>query len=450
MTNQSLVLVLLISAILAAGCGSSGGHSKPTQRLGAGDFAPGGGSSGRARGTTTVPNPPAYADASSTSVVDLNAAGRDPNQSPRQPVGVTTLSAASGGISDVTGAAGAPVVGAELPARTGDPVLVDAKVGEVNGKPVYVSTFFDVGSPTLEPLGPRLAALAKTKPRTEWIAQARREIDERLNLVVQDELFRAEALASLSPEQKQGLFAFVQNLQEDLRRKGGGSREAMKRELEEREGVTADEWSRKKEQQVLVQYQLQQKVLRRINVSWRDISLAYNGRLYNQYHHPPRYRFWLITIPEDAADDRTAIESALAEGRPFPEVAASKVNRFKNDRGGLEIRELKEKETLEDAAFFPNAQLNAAAKALQPGASSDAIKVGSSLAWVHLEAIVTPPDLYNAQLEIEGVLRDQRVREAVGKYIERLAGRASVTSLPEMRAKLLQVAMERYLTPAAP
>lgn len=449
-TGTSVGLVLLIGGI--AGCSGGTARPAPTTRLNAADFG-----NMQSHPIAAVPSPAgqAAADTPRTTggVLDLNAPGRTTSPpaggQATAPTRVETTGpiGASEGITDATARPGPPTLGDGDPLPVGDRVLVDAKIGDVNGKPIYASTFFDVGTPSQEPLGARLAAYGRQMAPREWAAKAREEIDLRLNLYIRDELLRAEALSTLAPERKQGLFAYVNQLQQDLRRETGGSREALKRHLEETEGISADEWTRKREQTLLVEYEIQQKILRGINISWRDIEQAYNGRFYDHYHHPPRYQLYLVTIPASATEDRAQFEQGLAGGRPFSELAGSTLNRYKNDRGGLETREVPG--DLSVTSFFPNPDLDAAAKALKIGETTAAVPMGDMVAWVHLAGIDRPTGLYDAQLDIEQTLRQQRVNEALMRYLNRLRGKANVTSIPEMRARLYEIAIARY-APRAP
>lgn len=418
-----------VVAGLVAGCGSERYRSNPRQLVTAGDFY----------------DASRVAEPGAPGAVDVNAPGR------AEPPAVITQTpeAASEGITDVVAAPSAPAVANAIGQPVGSPVLVDAKIGDVNGQPIFASTFFDVGAPTLEALGPGLAAKARQMPRDQWNGYAQQQIAERLDSFIRDELLRAEALSSLTPEQKQGFFAFIQNIQEDMRRESGGSREAMKRQIEEREGITADQWTSKREQRELITFQIAQKILKRVNVSWREIAQAYNGRFRDRFQHPPRFKYRLVTIPADAAADQARFAEELAKGRPFPELAADRtLNRYSPATGGLEEREV----TGEVAAaeLFPDPALNAAAKELEETRWAGPLPVGSSMAWVYLEEVERSRELYEAQREIENSLREQRFQEALGKYVQRLRGRASVTSIPEMRARLFQIAQERYQPAARP
>ncbi|MDX2132455.1 MAG: peptidylprolyl isomerase [Planctomycetota bacterium] len=434
---------------LLAGCsGGSAARPAPTVSLSAADFAAAPGAAPAPAAPSTTEQPARIADARPIAAAPLDINGTGDLTGDRPVAGASGAAAAPDAGAPFVGVAGAPdLSGADVP-PAGAAVLVDAKIGDVNGNPIYASTFFDVGSATLEPLGPRLASEARRRGPQDWLVFARDEINLRLDLLVRDELLRGEALASIDPQRRQNLFAFVRSLQEQERRVAGGSTEALSREIQEREGLSLDQWARRQEQEQLIRMHVYEKIQRRINISWRDIDQAYNGRFADIYQHPPRYRFFLINVPASAAEDRASVETALASGQEFEELAALPVNRFRNGRGGLEVRELTGE--LANASFFPSPVLNDAAKTMSPGDTRGPLDLGGVLAWIHLDAVELPPGLYEAQLDVESRLQVQRFNELTARYLEKLIGRSSMTSIVEMRARLLGIAVERYKPEAAP
>lgn len=396
------------------------------------------------------PAPVAPAPGESPRPLDLNRPG-----AAALPAGVDVIgpATASAGVGPTQGVPGAPVLGAGDQARVGPAQFVDARVGDINGKPIFASQFFDTGSARIEPLSGQLTANARLVRERKmdvdtWRSEAARQIATTLKGLVQDELFRAEAIASLTPQQKQGLFAFLQELQDNLRRESGGSREAARRRIEEQQdGLTPEEYVRQQEQILLVGEQLRTKVARRVNVTWRDITQAYNGRFYDTYHPPQQYRFRLILVPADDAAAKAQVESALAGGTPFAEVAALPLNGSRAAKGGLETRAITGE--AKDIRFFPDPTLDAAAHGLSPGETVGPLTLGRQLAWINFDSIENnAKTLYDAQLEIYSKLYSERLEREQNKYYLRLLSHASVTSLVEMQNRLLAIAEERYLRPA--
>ncbi len=365
-----------------------------------------------------------------------------------QGVAITTPSAASEGLEPLVAIPGAPTASADDHTPMAREFL-DAKVGDINGKPVFAAAF-------LEELGPRLSARAReltarrspTEARSAWRRDAVNAIGEKLEGLLRDELLRAEALASLTPEQRQGLRAFMDNLRGDVLSRYRGSRAEANQQLLGTQGMTLDEYLRQQEQATLIQYQVQNQIRRRVHVSWRDIVREYERRP-ELFRTPPRAVFRLIQV--DAADEeaRSAVERALAEGRSFAEIASGSFNRHKPAEGGLESRTLQGE--FERGEYFGQAALNDAARSLTPGGTAGPVRAGAALFWVHLESIesghVRP--LYDMQLAIEDALKSERTSRRFAAYINRLRERASFTDFDTMLSRLVQIAEARYFEPAS-
>lgn len=375
--------------------------------------------------------------------------------------GITDVNARAGGYNGTPGPAAAPTGGTntttnptmsagERPQQliaVSDPVFVDAKIGDVNGRPVYAARF-------LESMGPRLNAKAvelfKAKPqaqaRREWMEFAAREIDRELRTFIEDELLRAEALASFTPAQKQGFLAFMETLAAQRASESGGSRIKAEAALQESQGRTFDDWLREEEQRQLIRYQLSRKIASRVNVSWKDIQQGYE-RFADSFNRPSLARFRLVMIPAAKAEDVAALTQGLAEGRPFADLAASPLNTFARDRGGLQEREFRGEQSA--ASFFGN-NLNDAARTLRPGEVAGPIDVGDNKAWLQLETLEDrTTTLYDAQLMLDNMLREQRSAFERARYIERLKTKATVTDTRDMGVRLLEIAIQRYADPAA-
>src|SRR5262249_55095279 len=123
---------------------------------------------------------------------------------------------------NVSASVGAPVL-AEAPAPAAAPaMLIAAKVGELNGRPVRADEVINgVGSDVRATALARKFTLAqwtfvrgsepdpsqadKEISRAQWLAYAQQKIGFELAQRLRDQLLAEEARASLKPEQKQGL-----------------------------------------------------------------------------------------------------------------------------------------------------------------------------------------------------------------------------------------------------
>ncbi len=345
--------------------------------------------------------------------------------------------------STFTTTPGAPMLDDSRAMPVGEPVFIDAKVGDINGKPIFASTFFDRGTLTLEPLGPRLREEAKRKKPAEWREFARKEINSALDSLIEDELLRAEALANLTPEQKQGFFAFLERVQKETVSQSGGSRESANEKLMESEGMDLATYMSQREQAELIRYQLSEKIFQRVQVSRRDIELAYT-RYNDQFNPPPKYLFRIVAVRGDNPDAVAAMQSRIDAGEAFEEIAKSEMNTYKRAEGGLEARELKGE--LAKVSWFGSAALNDAARSLAPGATAGPITFGSGKAWLHLDSIEEKKiSLYEAQTVIENGLRSERADIERRRYIAKLRSRASIGDTEETARRLLEIAESRYL-----
>lgn len=356
--------------------------------------------------------------------------------------------AASQGIMDVVATPGDPVLSTSA-TPVGQPQFVDAKIGDVNGKPVFASAFFDRGTATSPPLGPRLAAEANLRNRREWIAFAREQITQTLQGFVVDELLEAEARSKLTEEQRQGLRYFVDTIQKDLVSANRGSRSRAEESLG---GRTVTDFKREREQELLIRRELatlDQKTI----VSPRDIENAWE-RQQDLYNPPSEARFRLISVDEASPESVKKVADMLAAGTPFAQVAEDPVNgQLVVPRKGEQTREFRG--SFSEATFFSIEPLQNAARSLTKGAWTGPIRVASAsgnadIYWISLEQlIIEERSLADTQLIIYNDLQQRRFRRERELYINRLAERASFTSIDEMTIRLMSIAEARYLPTVA-
>ncbi|MFK7882629.1 MAG: hypothetical protein AB8F26_00410 [Phycisphaerales bacterium] len=307
--------------------------------------------------------------------------------------------------------------------------LIEAKVGDINGKPIYLSSFF-------EPIEARLSAEADRLRLAGWRNTALAIIRERLDGVIMDELLRAEALAALSEGQRQGLRSFLTNFRKDALSKNLGSAQ-----LASRRGQDLDDAMREKEIETLVGLTLFQEVNKRVNVSWRDIQQRYDRDI-EKYNPPPTAVFRLLRL---VTEDQPVIEmgSRIARGEEFEVLASESSNTHRAADGGLHRAEYDG--PYEDAEFFGSDTLNEKARTLRPGQIAGPFELGRFTCWLKLESIEQETtSLYDAQLAINYELTQERRTETRTEYFNRLFERARVSNRDAMLIELLQIAEERY------
>lgn len=319
--------------------------------------------------------------------------------------------------------------------QSGSLALLDAKVGDVNGKPIFTNSFF-------APIEDRLVAEAARLAPQQWRYEAGKAIASRLDGIIADELLRAEALTSLTPTQRVGLQAFLNNFRNNLLSENLGSSQLASRRIQREEGVTLDEALRQKEVDTLVQLTLLQEVNRRVNVSWRDIKQRYDRDI-DEFSPPPTAMFRVIRAFKIDADKITQIQSQLDAGTDFLQIAAGPLNNYNTDTDGYHTVVIEG--SYEETSFFGPDILNEHTQQLSIGESVGPIELGSSIYWIKLMDIVQESiSLYDAQLQIQRDLTFERRNEAREQYLERLMERARVSSRDEVLMRLLQIAEKRY------
>jgi len=345
--------------------------------------------------------------------------------------GITLTHSSPAQTTPITSPTTLPTVNSQSAARL---TLLEAKVGDVNGKPIFTTSFF-------EPIQARLIANADRMAMEPWRRQAAGIINEHLNGIIADELLRAEALTALTPNQRVGLQAFLNNFRSNLLSENLGSSQLARQRLLEEEGTTLDEALRQKEIDTLVQLTLIQEVNKRVNVSWRDIQQRYDRDI-DQYAPPPTAMFRVIRAFKDT-DAVAKIQTELDAGTAFIKVCAGSLNTYNTDADGLHTALIED--SYESTPFFGPDILNTPAQQLSIGESVGPIELGSSVYWIMLTDIVQESvTLYDAQLDIQRELNFERRKIVRDEYLNRLMERARVSNRDEVLMRLLQIAEERY------
>ncbi|HEX2837331.1 MAG TPA: peptidylprolyl isomerase [Phycisphaerales bacterium] len=427
---------LALAAVAGAGVGCTGQHGSPRtaggKSLSLGEFSPAV-SGTPAQFVVAAPETKAIVQADTSATTDASTPdSKDLVASPGSPF--SGIGASSGDLSTV---------------HAGQPVLVDAKVGDINGRAVYASAIFDYGLAGISPIGAELAAEAKLRPLDNWRSFSRRRIATTLGDLIREELLRAEALQQFTPEQKMGFLGWMEKMQQDFQRARGGSRALADRSLRESEGITIDEWRRRQEDDELVKFQLRERIIGRVNVSFRDIEQRYE-REKDHFDPPPRAVFRLAQVNKSRPEDIDAFKSLLGTAASFEDAARSSLNINQPDKGGLEARDLGTKPRVE-GEFFPNAALNDAARTMKVGETVGPIELSTTMAWLHLDSEgAKKVPLYEAQLEVEDAVRADRTQRELARYVQALQGKASITDAEQMVERLARIAEARYYVVASP
>ncbi len=328
-------------------------------------------------------------------------------------------------------------------AVTGGTVLIDAKVGDINGRAIYADDF-------LRELEARFTQEAKQMPPAQWLQELDNAVTGKIKSLLREELLRAEALASMGEDQRTiGLSAALDRMRRRLNSNNGGSPTKTRGKILEEygEGASVDEFLLDIQNIQLTKMILEAQVDDRVNISWREIVQEYE-RAYDQFNQDPEAHFRHLLVYADDAESIELIKRQLQEGVPFEEVASLEINRVSPETGGA-MPPFTIKTSLDALRVFRNDQLNDAAISLGEGQYAGPIEfeVGGRMTanWVHLDRVtqVSVP-LYDAQLAIAAARKQEQTMIELSRYEARLLRQASVSDLNEMRARLLRIAIERF------
>lgn len=434
--SAALALTLCAGA-LVNGCGGSGGgaasDSGPVRVLSASEFA----------------KAPAAADGDGGAAAATSEGGGRAEGFP-----VVTDRDASEGISDVIVVEGAPAVPAPVagPAKEGEAgagagaggasggrtLVIDRSVGQINGRPIYASDF-------LADMDDRLRRNAERMKRPEWVKETFTLVGQKLRDQVRDELLLSEFSTNLKPEQKIGVAAFLDKVQEDLRSGNLGSETLANKRLLEEEGKTIQQKARDIGDKAFIQDWLRRTVYNRVQVTEREVRRYYENNP-AEFREPGKAVFRIIQSARSDAGKLARIESGLAGGESFDTVAEIESEWRRNAKEGRFTLEVRLEKPLSEAEVFGPANLNAAARALSVGGRTDRIDAGASAWWLMLVSVTEARQvpLYDVQLAIERKIRNERYREEETRYFSGLLKRSSATNLEEMALKITEFADQRY------
>ncbi len=313
---------------------------------------------------------------------------------------------------------------------------VEGLVGQINGRPLFASAFFD-------PIDDRLLQAAGMRDRVEgrraFVEIVRREF----KLVVDNELVIAEAESQLSVEQQQGLFGWLRSVQEQTIAQRGGSRAAAEASLQAEEGAESIEEYLQRERDIgLARRLLSERTEPRSIVSWRDIVQEYERRR-GEFNPPPSIRIGRIRLNAASDADRIArVQAMTAEGRTFPEIAAELAlpdgglwNTFDLPPEG--VRGLQLADAVKDRL-----------DGLDEGAVSAPLEQRDFVMWLSVLEVVRPPSrsVYDreVQLQLQSELRARRMLVERERFIDTLRSRWVSDDIGEMEARLVEMALARY------
>jgi hypothetical protein len=259
---------------------------------------------------------------------------------------------------------------------------------------------------------------------------------------VDNELIVAEAESQLSPEQQQGLFAWVRSIQEETIAERGGSRAAAEASLASEEDKSLDEFLAQRRDVALAMRLLNQRIEPRAIVSWREVLQAYE-RDVKVYNPPRQIRIGRIQLDPATEAERVArVEAMVAEGKPFSAIATEL---------GLANGGLWQSSDLGDEGIdgLPLTDaVKSRIKDLPVDRVSPSLQQRGLTSWFAVLSIDQPVarSVYDMdlQLAITAQLRDIRRAIERQRYIGTLRSRWVTDDISAMEERLVAFALERY------
>lgn len=315
---------------------------------------------------------------------------------------------------------------------------VDALIGQVNGKPLYANEF-------LIPREDRLRSIARATPgdREKAYEEFRSLIYSAFDQFVNNELVISEAESAIPDEAKEGLLAWMRDLQEQEIANRGGTRSEAQRSIEEEfPGTTIEEFMKRQKNEILAADLMRRRVRPRAIVSWRDIERLYE-RNREVFNPPPTLRVGRIAVPKADQAKVDQVKAMFVEGKTFEQVATA----LSVPNGGM-WREFKLGPQGIDGIPDLVDDLKTRMKELKQGVVDGPVEQRSQVSWMTLfESKQAPPrSIFEPRLQLQ--LRRQLESERFGieqyRYLNALRTRWIAEDLMLMRERLFNFALDRY------
>jgi len=302
--SQTLLALVVIAAVLAAGCRKLVDRPETAIEVGTRDFNSKV-SAGSPSDVVQVP-PSVFAPPSvrSTSEVEQESGGEQ----------VTTqksiVQTESNG-TEKTVATLAPTE--DIRVKPGGRWTVDSLVGQINGRPVYASKF-------MQSIEDRILRIVAENPRAAAQRMIAQLVAERFEQYINNELIIAEAEGMLTTEMREGLFAWLQSVQEQTVSGYGGNRTEATQSLQDQFGMTMDQYLQERRDEALAQNLLSRRVKPRTIVSWRDVERQYSI-LEKEFDPSPIVTIGRIRVTPSETAMLEDVRARFARGESFVDVA---------------------------------------------------------------------------------------------------------------------------------
>ncbi len=314
---------------------------------------------------------------------------------------------------------------------------VEGLVGQINGRPVFADEF-------LIPLESRILRIVAEMPRPQAVQQVDLLVARRFQEYLNSELIIAEAESRLSPEQQQGVLAWLTSMQEDMITSRGGTRDSATSSIEDEFGLSLEEFVSQRRSVALAQDLLRKRVQPRAIVSWRDVEQAYR-RNYAAYNPPANAQIGRIRLHRQRQADQVVEATRLfGEGKAFSAVCEE----LQIPDGGawLDIELPAEGIQATSLAAAVKSRLDPE----RPGSVTTPLEQGPFISWFTVLGVEQPPGLSiyepSVQLALENELSSLRLGQEQNRYLASLKDRWVAGNIDQMRDRLILIARSRYLS----
>ncbi|MSR43856.1 MAG: hypothetical protein EXS15_00645 [Phycisphaerales bacterium] len=326
----------------------------------------------------------------------------------------------------------------EIRIKPGENWTIDSLVGQINGRPVYASLF-------MQSIEDRILRIVAENPRQRAQRMIEDLIAERFRQYIDNELIIAEAEGMLTPEMQEGIFAWLQGIQEQTVAGYGGNRASATQTLQDQFGMNMEQYLKEKRDEALAQDLLRRRVKPRTIVSWRDVERQYS-MLDSTFNPEPKItigRIRLSTADELQIKD---VEERLLRNETFAQVADAlhvpENGRWQtyqlppNGIAGLELAQ----------------DIRDALSAVENGKATAPMRKTSTVSWycvMDIEAQLRR-SIFESMLQrqIRRGLEDQRARYEQFRYLSSLRDRWVTNDIDQMTRRLTTIAWDRYLPDA--
>ena len=323
----------------------------------------------------------------------------------------------------------------DIRVKPGGRWTVDSLVGQINGRPVYASKF-------MQSIEDRILRIVAENPRAAAQRMIAQLVAERFEQYINNELIIAEAEGMLTPEMREGIFAWLQSVQEQTVSGYGGNRTEATQSLQDQFGMTMDQYLQERRDEALAQNLLSRRVKPRTIVSWRDVERQYSI-LEKEFDPSPIVTIGRIRVTESETAMLEDVRARLARGEAFVDVAKvagmERDGVWRQDKlppsgiAGLDLAE----------------DIRKALAAAEQGKPTTEVKRGTSVYWFCLlsEEIIEARPIFDPILQrrIRGGLQEQRARYEQFRYLASLRDRWVTNDIDQMTRRLTDIALARYL-----